>query len=121
MSLYDCDMPEFYSETFPVAARVHRCCECSAPIEIGEKHLYARGKNDGDFWYERQHMLCRELCMKLNDEDDYCCAFGAMKDVLQDGDYLPPWRADDRTRAIRALYARIRLRERAARRSAAAA
>ena len=86
----ECDVPEFYSEDFPRAAKEHRCCECSAPIETGEKHLYARGKNDGEFWAERQHMLCRELCMLMNSLDpwdDGCCPFGWMKEAFSEIDF----------------------------------
>jgi hypothetical protein len=61
-----CEFPEFYSESLPKAKKPHRCCECAAPIEVGEKHLYYRGKWDGEFDTGRQHMLCREVCMELN-------------------------------------------------------
>lgn len=80
------DEPQFYAESFPHARKPHRCCECSAPIEPGEKHLYARGKWDGDFSIQRQHMLCRELCMLINSEDG-CCGFGAMREAWNDGEW----------------------------------
>jgi hypothetical protein len=82
----ECDPPEFYSEDFPAAGKVHRCCECKAPIVPGEKHLYARGKSEGDFWAERQHMLCSELCMLMNRAgDEECCPFGFMKEAFSEG------------------------------------
>lgn len=66
-----CEPPEFYSEDFPRARKQHPCVECHAPILIGEKHLYYRGKWDGEFNTGRQHMLCREICMELNQESQY--------------------------------------------------
>lgn len=113
----DFDPPEFYAETFPTARKVHRCCECKAPIPVGEKHLYARGKNDGDFWKERQHMLCRELCMLMND-DDGCCGFGQMKETWGEGYARAGRETLASIREARTLYARILRRERAARRPA---
>lgn len=79
--MYACDIDpaEFYSETFPVARKVHRCCECRAPILVGEKHLYARGKNEGDFWYVRQHLACRDACMAIA-RIDGCICFGDMSE-----------------------------------------
>lgn len=107
MTWYDCEIPEFYSETFPKAAKVHKCCECKAPIEVGEKHLYYRMKSDGAFWHERQHMLCRELCMILRDADfvEDCIPFGELKSwwaeeqiSQQRGQEMKPYR--DRMAAI---------------------
>jgi hypothetical protein len=82
-----CDVPEFYHEEFPVARKAHRCCECEAPIDRGEKHLRWVSKFDGSLDSGRQHMLCRELCMFMNQEGDGCCAFGMMKEAFEDEDY----------------------------------
>lgn len=122
--MYDCDIPEFYHETFPVAAKEHACCECSAPIEVGEKHLYARGKNDGEFWADRQHMLCRELCMLMNRmSDDGCCPFGMMKETFREGDEWEGVNFRDKKRQenahARRLMAQILRREREAKRAVA--
>lgn len=116
MSYCDIETPEFYAEDFPVARKVHRCCECSAPINVGEKHLYVRAKQDGEFWRERQHMLCRELCMHIRDELGECICFGGLKEEWQDGDWNFGPKAEKRK--ARTLYARILKRERAAERAA---
>lgn len=75
-----CDLPEFYEWSEPVARKEHRCCECNAPINKGEKHFHARGKWDGAMSSFRQHMLCLEACMfirdKLNGGD--CICFGGL-------------------------------------------
>lgn len=108
-----CDFPEFYHETFPKARKQHRCIECRAPIEIGEKHLYYRGKWDGDFISGRQHIVCRELCMHINSDED-CCPFGGMKDAWGDIYFQRPIREEFKD--IRSLMAEIKLRERKAER-----
>ncbi len=82
-----CEWPVFYGESFPKARKAHHCCECSAPIEVGEKHLYWRGKWDGDFSAGRQHMLCREVCMFLNKDNSDCFAFGDLWEYWRDHGY----------------------------------
>jgi len=115
---YECEIPEFYSEDFPKARKVHRCCECSAPIEVGEKHLYARSKYDGDFWHGRQHMLCRALCMLMRVRDfGDCVPFEGMKDEWTEGDWQFENKHGYPGRQGRLLMARIIKRERAAQRA----
>lgn len=116
----DCEIPEFYGEGFPVARKPHRCCECLAPIEPGEKHLRWAAKWDGDLYYGRQHMLCRELCMFMNQEGDGCCPFGGMKDTFREEDWHLD-KYDDLHRKARTLMAGILKRERRARYGARAA
>ena len=108
----DIDAPEFYHETFPVARKQHWCCECNAPIDVFEKHLYARGKNEGDFWHVRQHMVCRELCMLIRSVHD-CICFGDLKEYF--GDYGEDLIARGGNVEARSLWAKILRRERAAR------
>jgi hypothetical protein len=107
-----CEWPEFYSETFPKARKAHWCCECAAPIEPGETHLYWRGKWDGEFDTGRQHMLCREVCMELNrpgrEKYGECeIAFGQLFDALRDG--FMPKRAD---KDLRLKLAKLKWRHR---------
>jgi hypothetical protein len=77
---------EFYSETFPRAAKEHKCCECGKVIPKGSKHLYARGKYEGDFWTERQCMYCRDFCMEIRDKvnEGVCLPFGMLHECLSD-------------------------------------
>jgi hypothetical protein len=87
MSWDFCDSySEFYAETFPKAAKVYKCCECHKPIQVGEKHLYARGKAEGDFWQARQCLYCRDFCMEIRDKvnDRFCLPFGALNECLSD-------------------------------------
>jgi hypothetical protein len=114
--VYDfCEMPQFYSEEFPVARKAHRCVECRAPIEKGEKHLRYAGKWDGNVSGGRQHMLCRELAMFMN-SDDECAPFGAMKAAFDADDYRHrPSRHGEPFKTGRRLMARIIRRERSQR------
>ena len=32
------EMPRCFTETWPVARKPHKCCECSSIIPVGEKH-----------------------------------------------------------------------------------
>ncbi len=75
-----CSLPEFYSHSEPIAKKVHRCCECTAPIDIGEQHFHCCGKWDGDFLTHRQHLACMEACMLIRDAfgDGECVGFGSL-------------------------------------------
>lgn len=78
---------EFYSETFPKAAKPHPCCECGKKIPVGAIHLHARGKTEGEFWATRQCMDCRDFCMAIRDElmgTRSCLNFGGMGDFLSE-------------------------------------
>jgi hypothetical protein len=91
-----------------------------APIEVGEEHLYYRGKWDGEFTADRQHMLCREVCMELNrpsrEWSGECeIGFGALWEH-----WRGCWQADRqckpeqfaKAKEIRSKVARIKWRER---------
>ncbi len=58
-----CEMPTFFKCSEPTARKQHYCCECCAPIEVGEKHIKAAGRwPDSGFSEYRQHLLlCRSL------------------------------------------------------------
>lgn len=105
---------DFYAETFPTARKQYECCECTAPIEKGELHLRAAGKSDGTMWHERQHMLCRELCMLIGPEmDDGCFGFGELRYMWDQADYgRQAYKRDEHYREARTLFARIIKRER---------
>lgn len=114
-----CEYPEFYSESFPKAKKTHQCIECYSPIEIGEEHLYYRGKWDGDFSTGRQHLLCRDICMDIakNYQGDECLGFGCL---LGEWGEMPsaslnrPWSRplDNTDIKMRSLMAKIQWRRR---------
>ena len=114
-----CEFPEIYSESFPKGRKQHRCVECAAPIEPGEKHLYYAGKWDGDFSDGRQHELCRDICMFIRDkyQSGECFPFGGLKEAWAEFCWDPyPGKGhriiDDNDRKVRHMYAQIRWRER---------
>ena len=114
----DCDvMPAFYSYSERVARKQHRCCECHAPILVGEKHFFATGKWDGELSSHRQHLLCMEACVFIRDNlnDWECLAFGELFDWWWDCGRRE--RADyrlkvDKWKTIRGMIAKIKRRKR---------
>ena len=82
-----CDLPTFYSYSEPVARRQHVCCECDAPILVGEKHFRGTGKwgDDKPRTY-RQHTSCMEACMLLRDDFNGgdCIGFGSLKEEFDE-------------------------------------
>jgi len=112
-----CEWPEFYAESYPKARKRHRCIECWSPIDIGEEHLYYRGKWDGDFSTGRQHLLCRDMCMSMRSRDQYdeCVPFGSMLEEWPEHhasstENRKHW--DDKDRKQRSMMARIKWRKR---------
>ena len=113
----DCELPEFYTHSEPVARKEHRCCECRAPILKGEKHFSSTGKWDGTVISQRQHLDCMAACILIRDKfnDSECIPFGGLKD------WFFEMRRDCRddseeSRTLRSLMARIKWRERKYRR-----
>jgi hypothetical protein len=69
----DCEMPEFFDRTYPIARREHRCCECFQPIRIGEKYCRNSGKWDGTMGCYKVHVECEELRAELQaNSGDFC-------------------------------------------------
>jgi hypothetical protein len=111
----ECELPEFYSISEPVARAQRGCCECRAPIRRGEKYVRCTGKWFGDppQTYS-QHVLCAEICEFIRDEmrGGDCIAFGGMKEWRGD-DGRDMDRDNDMVRNLRSMYARMLRRERA--------
>lgn len=110
-----CEWPEFYNETFPKARKVYQCCECHAPISLGETHLHYRGKWNDKFSQGRQHMICRELCMLIRDDfnEGECIGFGDLFYYWPDLNvHYPRNRSSETVMIARGLMAKIRWRER---------
>lgn len=111
--------PDFYSWREPVARKRHQCIECTATIEIGEKHFHATGKWDGTVSSQRQHVLCMEACMLVRDElEGECICFGALKEwyyeIRRESQYFQGEKKSAWRKLLR-LMAKIRVRERKAR------
>lgn len=79
MSWDYCEMPEFYSESYQVAKKMHRCAECRTAINPGERYIACRGKWDGEFQVFKQHEVCLEACLAAREYmSDECVPFGGL-------------------------------------------
>lgn len=113
----DCERPEFYSTKEYVARKVHECCECSAPIVVGEKYFYCIGKWDGEISCHKQHLLCEETCEFIRDciEKD-CIGFGCLKEwwdeYKQNCDVNYHKHKDEDLKKLRGMLVDIHRRER---------
>ncbi len=107
----DTESPKFYSHSEPVARKRHRCDECNAPIEIGERHFRYVGKWD-EIMQGRQHLLCMEACMLIRDEfqGGECIPFGGLKDIFFE--MRLDWMASPNWKKLRRMMTRIKWRER---------
>jgi len=118
-----CEVAEWYSYTEPTANKPHACCECSAHIEVGEKHFHGKGRWHGDFLTFRQHTTCREACELIRDHfnHDECLGFGGLEAFFADMKWPKHLRKQELAfraesehyRRLRSLMARIKRRERA--------
>lgn len=116
-----CDLPTFYDYTEPVAKKLHRCCECSAPILKGEKHFHGRGKWECGVESFRQHLACMEACMIIRDDfGGECIGFGSLKEefneLVCDNWYPQRDRYKGAWKRLRHLMAVILVRERKSKR-----
>lgn len=113
-----CDLPEFYDWSEPVARKVHRCCECDALINKGEKHFHASGKWGGEVSSFRQHLLCMEACMFIRDElnGGDCICFGELREWADESMYSYDRRSPHQDwKKLRSMLAQIKKRERSSR------
>ena len=72
------EMPSVFSMREPVAAKEHRCCECSTAIAVGEKHVYIAGLWDGDWQTHRRCAPCHELAVAAQCESGCWSERGAV-------------------------------------------
>lgn len=54
-------MLEFYTTATPIARKVHICDLCNGKIQAGEKYTRFSGKNDGEVFDIKHHLLCAEI------------------------------------------------------------
>lgn len=64
---FDCEgYCEIYRETFHVARKEHKCCECRTPILPGETYAYIFMLYDGDTSVFKQHLCCWSMARHIN-------------------------------------------------------
>ena len=59
-----------YTQTFPIARKVHECDFCGKQIEKGEKYSHATWKDGGEFYDSKLCLVCEKMCMKYAKEED---------------------------------------------------
>lgn len=75
---YDGEAPSVYRESFPIARKAYKCCECGTLIRPGQKHQVFTGLWDGVWQTFRTCLPC------YNIREDYCeCApFGKLYEAF---------------------------------------
>lgn len=115
----ECEIPLFYTHDEVVARKVHRCCECIAPIAVGEKHFIATGKWPDDKYPKRfrQHFACEKACEYIRDKfnDWECIGFGYLFEWIGSESYdcMRDNKTQPEVKTFRDMIAKIRRRERA--------
>lgn len=115
----DCELPQYYFCKERVARKEHKCCECSAPINVGEKHLVVSACWEGRPDRYRQHILCEKACEYVRDKglnDDECIYYGGLQEWYHDWIKSAWWEGEkeDHSAMWRFMLA-IRRRERKSR------
>lgn len=85
-------VPAFYDKTTPRARKAHRCDECGAAIQLGEKYESVKGKWDGDFLFFKTCSRCTALREHVAAHVPCAClSHGALLDDVRDAvQNLPP-------------------------------
>lgn len=72
-------MSDCYRETPRTARKSHRCCECMATIDPGERYVVCSGVSDGEGWSYKLCAFCcalmrqtRALCEVPEDGPTFC-------------------------------------------------
>lgn len=109
----DCEIPDFYSHSDPVARKAHKCCECGVAIDKGEKHFFVTGKWGGGIQRYRQHILCMNACVYARDYlNGYeCIAFGQLFEWCGEVDYLRDTKKSAQSKEFRGMMANILRRQ----------
>lgn len=66
-------MLEFWTSSTPVARKRYVCDFCGGAIRPGEKYSRFTGKNDGEMFDAKNHLLCSEIarqyCQYIDDNE----------------------------------------------------
>lgn len=64
---FDCEgAAEIWRESFHIARKEHKCCECRMPILPGEKYAYIFILYEGDTSVFKQHLCCWSMARHVN-------------------------------------------------------
>lgn len=93
------DYPDFCADSFHMARKEHKCCECLEIIKPGQKYHKAVGKWDGGFLTYKTCMPCYYI------RKQYCPSgyiFGKLRETIVEClgfDYLDPDHDEDKDEA----------------------
>lgn len=66
-------MLEFYTASTHTAKKVHVCDLCGGKVQIGEKYQRFSGKNEGEMFDLKHHLICCEIisqyCQYIGDNE----------------------------------------------------
>ncbi len=79
----DLETPEFFNTTQPTAVKVHKCCECSDPIEPGDSYERTVGVWDNEFATFKTCSSCQEVSSWAK-TSGYYIGFGALYETLDE-------------------------------------
>lgn len=101
-----CEWPDFYTTKWPIAKKEHKCCECYAPIKVGERYGNFTGKWPGDkIRTHKQHLICEMACRFIRDkiQDGECIGFGELWEIWDE--YKAKHNGDERQKNYRSIVA----------------
>ena len=79
----EADVPEFFTETRPIARKDHRCAECGGPIRRGDRYLRTTGKWDGEVSTIKTCVHCLAALDAMRSRYPcFCYVFGALHEHL---------------------------------------
>lgn len=115
---YDAPQPDFHSARVVTARQRHRCCECLAFIQPGERYEYVSGLWEGELSTYKTCLACVELRTKLSEHCGCWVYEGIAEDICESyhRHERPPhlqWWLD-----LRDIHYELYQRERDARRTA---
>jgi len=76
---YDYDCPDVFNERMIKARKPHKCCECGAVIQVGDRHELVEGLWDGSWSRYRTCRACKTI------RNHYCpngSIYGGLKGQL---------------------------------------
>ena len=59
------DIPAVFRETYPIARKEHRCCECKRTIAVGQIYQLAEGLWDGEWSRFKTCIACDEMRQEI--------------------------------------------------------
>jgi hypothetical protein len=69
MCFYSDAGTDFYSESFPIAAKVHRCGECPRTINPGDQYFRWSCKYDGEMQSDAMCLTCYVARVKVHQHE----------------------------------------------------